>query len=599
VVLRGIASKQADRYPSMDALLAALSKDPRVFWRRLLVGAAVGVVVIAALVLAVLSQLHRQELCTGFEAKLAGVWDDTVREKVRVAFLKTERSYAEDTFGRVRRTLDGYTSAWVGMNRESCEATKIKGEQSDKLMDLRMLCLNRRLGETRALTEVFAARTDAEVLDKAVQASMGLIPLSQCADEKALLADVPPPEDPATRLLVEAIRKRLGEAEALERTGKFDDGLNLAQETVAACEKTAYKPVVAEALFQVGRLLEKVGKYREAEQNLRQAAKVADTSGHDRLRAEALTDLIYLVGFRQARYKAAEKIAEVAERVLERIKDEGELKARWLNNTGGVYDEKGELDRALEFHERALRILERVLGQEHPDVATSHNNIGIVFTMKGEYDRALEHYKRALKIRENVLGPDHPDVAASLNNIGAVFIMKVEYDRALEFHERALKIREQALGPNHPDVAVSCNNLGFVFYNKGEYDRALEHYERALKIDEKALGPEHFFLAEPLSGIGWIRLKNNDYSSARELFERVLSICGSDNCSGTSLVPLSEARFGLAQILWKAPAGADRERALQLVQEALKFLKTDSSVSGKQMLMEAESWLRERGVRLE
>ncbi len=40
-----------------------------------------------------------------------------------------------------------------------------------------------------------------------------------------------------------------------------------------------------------------------------------------------------------------------------------------------------------------------------------------------DYPLALENYKRALEIQIKVLGDQHPDVASSLNNIGNVYAL--------------------------------------------------------------------------------------------------------------------------------------------------------------------------------
>jgi eukaryotic-like serine/threonine-protein kinase len=603
IVFRGLSVKGGERYPSMEALLEELSRDPWARWRRGMAAALMVLVLGAGYGLSAMIQARERAKCQGFETRLSGVWDDGLRERVRSAFLKTERHYAADTFDRVRKVLDGYTAAWLGMKREACEATQVRGEQSAKLMDLKMLCLNRRLEEARALTEVLVSRSDAATLDKVVQASMGLKPLGQCADERALLSDVPPPEEAPARQQVEEIRKRLDEAEALQQTGKYQEGLRLAEGALAATGETAYRPVVAEALYQVGSLLERVGRYPEAAQDLRQAVKVADAAGHDKLRAKALNTLIYVVGYQQARFDEAEPFMELAGLVIERILDQGEIKARWLNNLGAVAYIKGDYDLALSHHERALKIWEATLGPAHPDVATSHNNLGLALFRKGEYDRALAHFDQAAAIWERSLGPAHPDVALSHNNQGMVFDEKGELDRALAHHQRALEIREKALGPNHPDVATSLNNVGIVLFEQGLYDRARESQERALKIMEASLGSDHPDLSWSLSGLGWIDLIKDRRADARGHFERVLSLCGTGSaapaaphgagrCQGGEKEPLADAQFGLAQVLWRK--GERSDRALALAAQALQFFKTRKSVRGLKMRKDAEAWLRER-----
>ena len=59
-----------------------------------------------------------------------------------------------------------------------------------------------------------------------------------------------------------------------------------------------------------------------------------------------------------------------------------------------------------------------MLGEGHPDVATSYNTIGVALDSQGRYDEALVYYRKALAIRIKVLGEEHPDVASSYNNIG-------------------------------------------------------------------------------------------------------------------------------------------------------------------------------------
>ena len=48
-------------------------------------------------------------------------------------------------------------------------------------------------------------------------------------------------------------------------------------------------------------------------------------------------------------------------------------------------------------------------------MAISYNNIGLeAADIKGEYDKALEHHQKALAIRLKQLGPEHPYVSYQL-----------------------------------------------------------------------------------------------------------------------------------------------------------------------------------------
>jgi tetratricopeptide (TPR) repeat protein len=146
---------------------------------------------------------------------------------------------------------------------------------------------------------------------------------------------------------------------------------------------------------------------------------------------------------------------------------------------------------ALPLYERALSICEKVLGPEHPHVASTLNNLAALYESMGNYTEALPLYERALSIREKVLGPEHPDVAATLNNLAGLYESMGNYTEALPLYERALSICEKVLGTEHPYVASTLNNLAWLYESIGNYTEALPLYKRALSICQKVLGPEH------------------------------------------------------------------------------------------------------------
>ena len=68
-----------------------------------------------------------------------------------------------------------------------------------------------------------------------------------------------------------------------------------------------------------------------------------------------------------------------------------------------------------------MKFSEKVLGPQHPDVATTLNNLAGLYRQMGDYEKALPLYQRALEISEKVLGPQHPDVATTLNNLAGLY----------------------------------------------------------------------------------------------------------------------------------------------------------------------------------
>ena len=79
-----------------------------------------------------------------------------------------------------------------------------------------------------------------------------------------------------------------------------------------------------------------------------------------------------------------------------------------------------------------MKTQESVLGNEHPDIATSFNNIGEVYMEQGDSNKALVYYFKALSIKKKVLGINHPEIANTLNNIGLAYKKLGNYANALE-----------------------------------------------------------------------------------------------------------------------------------------------------------------------
>ncbi len=201
--------------------------------------------------------------------------------------------------------------------------------------------------------------------------------------------------------------------------------------------------------------------------------------------------------------------------------------ASTYNNLGSAWHYKGEYDKALEYYEKALNIFTKVLGNEHPNVAAYYNNLGAAWHSKGEYDKAIEYFEKALNIDLKVFGNEHPNVATDYNNLGVAWRAKGEYDKAIEYYEKALKIDLKVFGnehPNVPNVARDYNNLGAAWYSKGEYEKAIEYYEKALNIDLKVFGNDHPHVATQYNNLGLAWHDKGEYDKALEYFEKALKI---------------------------------------------------------------------------
>ena len=95
-------------------------------------------------------------------------------------------------------------------------------------------------------------------------------------------------------------------------------------------------------------------------------------------------------------------------------------RALYLNQEGKSMREAGRYADAEDPLELALAIREKVLGPEHPDVATSLNNLASLYGDQGRYAEAEPLYQRSLAIMEKALGSDHSSTVTIRENYEAL-----------------------------------------------------------------------------------------------------------------------------------------------------------------------------------
>ncbi|HVE84963.1 MAG TPA: tetratricopeptide repeat protein, partial [Myxococcales bacterium] len=615
------------RFASMDALLEELRKDPSAARRRWMGRAA-----LAAAVLSVPATLWvegRTRICRSAEQKLAGVWDAERAAAVSQAFLATRRNHAGDTVRRVRERLDGWSGQWVAAHEEACLATRLRGEQSEEDLQLRLRCLDGRRDDLAALVQVFAG-ADADVVDTAAAASANLPSLRPCADLVSLRAPDPLPEDEGRRRALDGIRNETAMLQALLAAGRYQSGVDLGAPLLARARAAGYRPLLANALLVVGSLQGEAGALEPAAASLEESTRVADAARDDRTRARAAVALADLVGRRQARYEEGLRLLESAAAVVSREGDDHELRGSLELTRSTLLWKLGRLPEALGAGERALVERQKALGPNHPLTATTRNNLGNIQQALGHLQPALAQYQSALTSLEAALGPEHPTVALALNNVGAVLWDLGRLEEARGRFERSVQIRERALGPRHPAVARSLTNLGAVEQSLGKLQDAERDLARAVQIQEAALGADHLDLVPGLVNLAGVLIEQGQHAAALERCRRADAInhqalgpehhdlAYAQSCEAEALVGLgrageaiplaehalkllgpdavaaegAETELTLASALWDG--GGDRKRAAALARSAVAgFDRGGEALKAKR----AAAWLAARGLK--
>lgn len=264
------------------------------------------------------------------------------------------------------------------------------------------------------------------------------------------------------------------------------------------------------------------------EQYLAHAQKCVMLIEQLKLTGEAAVRLPQCISFylhERARYAESEiwhnKSLQIRERILG--VDHPGL-ASPLNGLAYLYREQGRYVEAELLFQRALHLRIQNLGEENPQTARSYNNLAVVYRQQGQYDRAKPLFEQALRIWKQTLGPEHSYVAWPLQGLAILYREQKKYYEASVLFQQAVSIRVQSLGNEHPLVAESLNGLAGVFSDQGQYIEAVQLYTQAITMRENALGPEHPKTAASLQGLAIVHWKQGNHSEAEPLFQRALGI---------------------------------------------------------------------------
>ncbi|TMQ19702.1 MAG: tetratricopeptide repeat protein [Deltaproteobacteria bacterium] len=538
IVLRGLSADPAERWPSMTALLSELSRDPAARRRRWV--AIAGAVAIAAALVVMYSRVRHERslLCQGAEQKLHGVWDADRRTQMRGSFEATGSS-ADATFTRVAHTLDGYAGRWVDMHTSACEAARVRGEQSEELLDLRMQCLAERLDALRATVDVLAV-ADATVVAKASSAATALPPLDDCGNLVLLRALVRPPADPTTRDHLVGLRRRLAEARAQSNVGKVSQALAGANGVAGEARALGYRPFEASVLIALSQIRQRAGDWQGALDAARDGMRAAD-AGHDGAQAaEAQSYSTFLLGTRLGRPAEAEAAARDTEARLEGLAElDPRRRLNILKFCAAGFMSAGKSTEARSRYLTALALLDQLrvpaaaraadgeasAGDGQPPSRNAINDddsairggllshLAWINAQVGLFASALGQFEQAVAAYTQAFGEGNPDVALFTLDVGVMqYLLGHEHEAAVAL-ERARSLIDR-FSPDNPIKVTALDYLGFVMLRRGEAARARPLFQQALEIIEHTKLADHPALPITLLGLARQQLQESPAAGA-------------------------------------------------------------------------------------
>ena len=499
VVLRGLKADPAQRWPSMDALLAALGREPVAWQLRALV--VVGVLLLTASAAALARAPVRPPPCPDASAKLHGVWDPTQRQRVQSAFLATGVAYAEAAWRGVSQALDSYSQAWLRMRAEACEATHLRGEQSAELLDLRMQCLEKQRQALQALVALYA-QSDAALVERAVRVAPSISSLRSCSDARELMQPTPLPIDPSLRARIAAQEQSLARVRAEYQAGHYQAALQAASLISVEANSISHAPLSAEAHLLLGEIQQTLGQHAAAETSLYQALWAGEAGKQDRVAAKAWIGLVYVVGFSMERPDESRRLVQHAEAALRRLGGDELERANLESAIGSIDFAQGHYQQARLRFDASLSLLEKVLGPNSPELVAVLHRLALVLEPLGVWAEAIALERRALAILETHFGSEHPQTADCRRRLAQHLFYNEYFEEALSMAQRALDTYKRTYAEDDDHVAAALLGVSEILLDMERGAEALPLATQALAIRRQHRDAWHTELAEALAQHG-------------------------------------------------------------------------------------------------
>ena len=490
IVLRGLSVDPELRYPGMPELLADLDRHDRGGKRRrgfqLTSAALIGL----GLWLGLRATAGAPELCRSALVNLRGTWDEHRIAALETAFRTSNLPYAAATWHAVRPTLQRYADEWAQAHTLACEDTHVRRLYSERYLDLRMACLERRRIELHELSEVLL-RGDRAAIENASEGASRLGDLDACSDTAALDAVVAPPTRELA-LAVERVTANVARASALELAARWSEAQDLTTAALAEPAAREYPPLQAAALRVHARVQRRLGVPADAADSLRAATRAAAAGRDDRAAADAWIDLVYIAGTDLNQPVLTSAYSLAADDAVLRSGNDPLQRARVDATIFAAQIRLGTPD--LAAGQRALEYFDAHPGAD----PTLHHRLliglGLVHTDRREA-RAL--YLRALELGRSHYGHDHPNNAVVLSNLAILASSEDRPGEARNFADEAAAIR-RVLPVNHLDHADTEECYATLADAREDTASAADHYRRALAIYQSRRDP-------PPSKVGAVR----------------------------------------------------------------------------------------------
>lgn len=236
---------------------------------------------------------------------------------------------------------------------------------------------------------------------------------------------------------------------------------------------------------------------------------------YKKINSYCLLLIILSIGFHSGAFSNEKKTIDSLKISLKTNVDDTEKMASKYKQLAHAYAQEGELQEALEFYKKALKIREEF--RDFISVSDWDHYMDLYY-FNQKYPRLLDFSPSDIKTKEERI--KYAESAVCYNIIAGVYKWLGKNKQALESHQKALYIKK-VLGDRF-GMADCYNIIGYTYAEQGNFKKALDNYYKELEIREGS--GDRNDVINCYNSLREIYLKKSDLILAEKFNKRALQV---------------------------------------------------------------------------
>ena len=224
-----------------------------------------------------------------------------------------------------------------------------------------------------------------------------------------------------------------------------------------------------------------------------------------------------------------------------------------LSDLAHVYMEQHQYDQAEPILKRELRVREKAVGPNDPDLVNTIDRLALLYQTESNYSEAESLFRRGLAIRVKAFGIDNLKVAESTQALADLYRAQKRDAEAEDLLKQTIGIEEKVLRPSdsaYPTIAWTLTDLGSLYEGEKKYAQAEPVLTRALTIYQSAASPNYFNIGDSLFEVAIVFAMEGKNRESESYFKQTLATMEKSlGPEHPHLAPVLEMYSGLLQRL--------------------------------------------------